>query len=307
LRGSGSAAYALIWSVGGVSKEFVLKGRPYFIGRPSLTDMAALAKALKRRPTPLDVLIYPARPPLREGDAAVTGFRSAAVSRRHVKLVPEGGALRIVDHGPEGRGSRNGTFMNGVRLGRGEAATLREGCVLRLASSGPTFLVGIVAGGSILLRVPAGVPVDLPASVARGLRGSGATLEVQELGDAAVAVLKAGVFRDTASGLVVEARAGPDVEGLKRRYRVLTDMLHTLHTALEALRSGDVRSAEVGLRRLKMDVYSRVLEEVGDEELIRAYEDLIIMLEHGGIEYVEALSNRLELLCGMVKAAIDSL
>ncbi len=299
--------YVLLWSVNGVNSEFTLRTSPYFLGRPSLADLRMLADALPQRPTALDILAYPASPPVLKGYAVVTGLRSSVVSRRHVKLTISKEALSVTDHGPEGRGSRNGTFVNGVRLGRGETIAVEGGCVLRLASSGPVFILGVRVGDSILLRLPASVPVDLPLSIAEGLRGSGATLELQEVGEGAVAVLKAGVFSMPSSRLIVEARPHPEVEGLRRRYRVLTDMLHALHTALEALQRGDLSVADAELARLRMDIYSKTLKELGDRELLRAYEELMLILRHGGVEYSEAVHDRLSKLCGMVKAAIDSL
>jgi pSer/pThr/pTyr-binding forkhead associated (FHA) protein len=56
------------------------------------------------------------------------------VSRRHALLELKEGALLIVDHGPDGTGSKNGTFINGRRIKPGEPNRLNHGDEISLGS-----------------------------------------------------------------------------------------------------------------------------------------------------------------------------
>lgn len=55
------------------------------------------------------------------------GLADSEVSGSHLRISRAGGVLRVAD-----AGSRNGTWVNGVRLGRGDLTTLENGSTLRL-------------------------------------------------------------------------------------------------------------------------------------------------------------------------------
>ncbi|HUS88764.1 MAG TPA: FHA domain-containing protein [Desulfosporosinus sp.] len=57
----------------------------------------------------------------------------ARISRHHARIVRDGGSFSLEDIGREGKGSTNGTYLNGIRIA-GKT----------LLSSGDTFLVGNV-------------------------------------------------------------------------------------------------------------------------------------------------------------------
>ena len=62
------------------------------------------------------------------------GVVDGYVSRRHALLELKEGALLIVDHGPDGMGSKNGTFINGRRIKPGEPNRLNHGDEISLGS-----------------------------------------------------------------------------------------------------------------------------------------------------------------------------
>jgi pSer/pThr/pTyr-binding forkhead associated (FHA) protein len=94
------------------------------------------------------------------------------VSRRHALIELRGDGPYIIDHGPEGRGSTNGTFINGMRIEPGEPYRLNHGDEISLGSqttlkmvyegkpltiSGPTEL----GKNDIEVLKDAGLPMDV--------------------------------------------------------------------------------------------------------------------------------------------------
>jgi len=61
-------------------------------------------------------------------------MEDSLVSRRHALLEFRGDSLFIVDHGPEGKGSKNGTFVNGKRIAPGKPHQLKHGDEISLGS-----------------------------------------------------------------------------------------------------------------------------------------------------------------------------
>ncbi len=304
-----TANYVLMWSVKGKDREFILRRTEYFLGRPSSEDLRALTPIIEGL-SPFDVLIYPASPPVREGEVSLTGFKSLTVSRRHAKLVVRKGEkgverLIVIDHGPTGKGSRNGTFINGAKLGRGERRELKEGDTVRLSAAGPTFIVGIKERGETVIRAPTNVPVELPVGVANTLIRKGLVLESENLGDKVVVVLGSAGNHE-AQGVLVKSVASLDE--FKRRHKVLTDLLNTLYNAQLAIKDNEVDKALTELRKLRMDTYWRVLNEVGDKALLKEYRELRLMVEHGGAGVSrDDLLNKACVLCEMLKAVIEGL
>jgi len=301
--------YVLVWSVKGEDREFILRRTEYFLGRPSSEDLRTLTPVVEGL-SPFDVLIYPASPPIREGEASLTGFKSLTVSRRHAKLLVERreGNVRkliVIDHGPEGKGSRNGTFINGAKLKRGERRELREGDAIRLSAAGPTFIVGVKERGETVIKAPTNVPVELPVGVANALIRKGLVLESKNLGDKVVVVL--GSAGDhAAQGVLVKSIASLDE--FKRRHKVLTDLLNTLYSAQLAIKDNEVDKALMELRKLRMDTYWRVLNEVGDKALLKEYRELRLIVKHGGAGVPkDDLLNKAYVLCEMLKAVIERL
>ncbi|HEU5055827.1 MAG TPA: sigma 54-interacting transcriptional regulator [Kofleriaceae bacterium] len=92
---------------------------------------------------PLEVAIPPVGVVVGADPSADVALSDPAVSRRHCTIVPSGGGFEVAD-----LGSRNGTFLDGVRL---TSATVPVGAVLRV-------------GTTLLQLMPDEVPLDIPPS-----------------------------------------------------------------------------------------------------------------------------------------------
>lgn len=107
------------------------------------------------------------------------------VSRLHTLVEEEpSGALIVRDHGHTGRGSRNGTWVNGARLPTAGKLEVRDGiAVVGLALSGPRLLAwtssarpGAMVTVLIELADAAGIPPCLVRVMARMARATSAQL-----------------------------------------------------------------------------------------------------------------------------------
>ncbi len=92
------------------------------------------------------------------------------VSRLHA-LIELGGDHEIIirDHGSQGNGSTNGTYVDGSRLPRGGSVVKIGAAVVRLAESGPSFLVmrSDWEGDISMLLALKGAPRCLKAEIVR--------------------------------------------------------------------------------------------------------------------------------------------
>jgi MoxR-like ATPase len=93
------------------------------------------------------------------------GLADTEVSSRHVRIDRAGGVLRVAD-----AGSRNGTWVDGARLGAGDLTPLRDGSVLRLGRT--LFVYRAALRGALEPAPPVGELVG-----PFGLRGVTAALE----------------------------------------------------------------------------------------------------------------------------------
>ena len=162
--------YVLIWSTGSSERRHVLGREQYFIGRLSSEDVSRLGI---ESPDCFGVYIFPA---VGGGRAVYTGLSGLSVSRRHAKLFYETvrgrPILHVMDHGPRGDGSKNGTYVNERKIPPSGKARLREGDVLKLSTLGPTFIIGVEKKGVTELRLRSGVPTELPRPIANELVGA---------------------------------------------------------------------------------------------------------------------------------------
>src|SRR6185503_9732579 len=90
--------------------------------------------ATEARESPVRIGREPGSTILFGGDAA------KVVSTRHAEIRFEGGAWVVVD-----LSSRNGTYVNGQRVGAGPTPPLKIGDTIRLGESGPELRVAAVA------------------------------------------------------------------------------------------------------------------------------------------------------------------
>ena len=147
------SVYNLVWDIDGNGQKHSLEGYPVFIGR--------LPYSLKdniNNYNPLGVYIY--YPGI--STAYFTGIISATVSRFHVKIEEENKRVFLIDHGVDGKGSRNGTYLNGERIKPGQKVLLKPGDSFQLGRLGPVFMLTMrrIEGETIVLKE--GVPTLMP-------------------------------------------------------------------------------------------------------------------------------------------------
>jgi SARP family transcriptional regulator, regulator of embCAB operon len=134
----------------------VVAPQPAGTGRPALTWLDA-AGAVRRRELPVAGELVIGR--AEAADVSLSG--DAAVSRRHAAVrVAGGGDVTVVD-----LGSRNGTFLNGAKLGPPDSTPVRSGDLLRCGDTVLAFTTparaGVMASDGQLLptRTGAGSPL----------------------------------------------------------------------------------------------------------------------------------------------------
>ncbi len=121
---------AIEWTIAGTTKRIRLERGAYFIGRPPGNTGL----------NPLKIYVFPPH-----ASPIDTGYRDEVpvVSRLHLLLIHAGAEIIIVDHGPRGEGSKNGTIVNGRKLPPRGVYTLRPGMQARvqLTPRGPSFTI----------------------------------------------------------------------------------------------------------------------------------------------------------------------
>ncbi len=288
------ALYNLVWSVDGVEKRHVVEEFPLFIGR--------LPKELSNiveNYDPLGVYVYyPSG-----GKAYHTGVVSATVSRFHVKLVEKEGRVYIVDHGPEGRGSKNGTYLNGVRVRPGELVPLSPGDSFQLGTLGPLFTFTVTSAGEELITLEEKVPTLLPKNLAIKLaKVDGVQMRVYDENTAWIIPESIGGKEVRIEGLIVKFR---ELSERERIFRTLVKLQNVVQDALECIESLGLEKALPKLQALKLDVYRKA---VGiDEGLKRAYDELIMIVDSLDTTSREVVKRRLLELRELLRRLIENL
>jgi hypothetical protein len=162
-----SGGALLLWCSGGVPERALVSGKFYLGRHPSPPQGYS----------PLSV--YAIKPATMEIEAEIPGV-FITVSRLHALVAVGGGLVVVRDHGPEGRGSKNGTFVNGKRLERGGSETVRGWAVVGLAASGPRVLVADPEAG--VVEVPGGAVAEalqVPECLVGAVGAAGGQLQVR--------------------------------------------------------------------------------------------------------------------------------
>ena len=97
-----------------------------------------------------------------------TGFNSAWISRRHLLVERRDDGVFIIDYGPYGNGSANGTLVNGERLEPGREYRIKPGDNIRLGGRHGDFtlLVGILGEDKKPILAIDAKRIYLPESIA---------------------------------------------------------------------------------------------------------------------------------------------
>ena len=202
-------------------------GKEFFIGRPTLE----LAKLGASDFTQV-YFYFPS-----ERRVSSTGIRDLRVSRLHLKIKTMFEGVIIKDHGPKGKGSTNGTFINDVRMGKGEEKFVKPSVRVKLGSSGPIFtILTRKPREKPVLSLEANVPLELPLGIGRKLVNMGFTSEVKFLPSSVVVVLKPGVRGETDFALVNSVKLSENVEKKLTLYK----FIDILGDALLHIKSGRI-------------------------------------------------------------------
>ncbi|MEB3844128.1 MAG: FHA domain-containing protein [Desulfurococcales archaeon] len=139
---------ALSWRSGSEIRYQPLNpGEKYYLGRLHGADVESLRGAWKKGN------IYLWTPDYRiVVDTGLSGLYNGVpvVSRRHALLEIVGPrSVRVRDHGPDGRGSKNGTYTCMGSTGRGGSLTIGPGCWLMLSPEGPRFELSLLGEGEL--------------------------------------------------------------------------------------------------------------------------------------------------------------
>lgn len=231
-----------------------------------------------------------------------TGFISVTVSRFHAKLLEEHGRLFIIDHGSSGKGSRNGILLNGEKIPPSQKMLLKPGDSFRLGRLGPVFtlIMRRAEGDTIILRRD--VPVIMPRALAEKL----ATIEgirVENYDRNTAMVLASFKGSKRYEGLIVYA------EELSKREIHLKKLFQLENILIDALdhikEHRDIDTAKNIVSKLKLKVYSELIEEIKEVELKRTYDEILKILAMDIID-PDILKNRIRRLIHLVREYVKN-
>jgi pSer/pThr/pTyr-binding forkhead associated (FHA) protein len=176
-----------------------------------------------------------------------TGLRSRSVSRLHLKIhyEPAKGTIQIVDDGKKGKGSSNGTYIDGKRLATGGEADIivHDSITLNLTGEGPEFTISTSGtSASIPLKENKGVlDTNLLTDLLSRLENSLNILEDPSL----TTEKQKAVVEDLQTYIsnIKEAKSIGKVPGL---YKVLNSILLLINlTDMESLKSRVKEAIEI--------------------------------------------------------------
>ncbi len=288
------SVYNLIWNVDVEERRYAIKSYPLFIGRLPLK----FEKVVKDY-NPLNVYIYYPN----DNKAHFTGIVSATVSRFHVKLEEKNGQVFLIDHGNTGKGSRNGTYLNGEKIRPGQRVLLRPGDSFQLGRLGPVFMLVMrrVEGETIVLKE--GIPTLMPIALARKLeKVGGIQVETYDRSLALVTLEPVVDRKIVVEGLVVHTEKQSEKERISK---ILLLIEYILSDALEYLKEyQDLEKAKSILLKLQLKPYRNLIESLGEKELCKAYYELLKLVKMDIID-IEALTNRIQSLRHMIKGFME--
>ncbi|MCE4624385.1 MAG: FHA domain-containing protein [Desulfurococcales archaeon] len=148
--------YTLIWNdLKGSRRRYIVEA-PTWIGRPGGWKIKAPGL------DPYSVILY------REdtGEYVATGYEDSTVSRRHALLKPSVKGVLVKDVGTHGRGSLNGTYVNGERIEPLLEVLARPGDIITVGAQA-SFKVGILSEDVVVEPTKPGEILVLDSSKAR--------------------------------------------------------------------------------------------------------------------------------------------
>ena len=235
------------------------------------------------------------------------------MSRRHALLYYRDGILYVRDHGPEGKRSKYGTFVNGEMIPMGGERRLAVGDVLRLAPNGPSFMIGVEERGEAVVPIYSGVPSVVPVEVARRLEMA---TEVRVLGSAGsdnVKIVVEGAKNDirvpAGGGGVVLVVGGEGASGRRDLLSTAYWLRSRIDTILELVARREEFEAEEEFRAIQamLDSYSSIIVRLpGGERIVEELRGVVTHFEQlGSID--DSVKRRLRLCRKLLDDAVRSL
>jgi len=262
-----SSLYNLVWSVDDRESRHSIIGYPVFIGR-----LPYELRSIVEKYDSLGVYIYYPT----ANKAHSTGVVSPFVSRFHVKLEEDNGRVFLIDHGSEGKGSLNGTYLNGVRLQPGQRVLLRPGDSFQLSRFGPVFTLTVksVEGETIVLRE--NVPTLMSKPFASKLVSVEDIQVVPYDKSLALVIPKFhGCVRIEDKGLIVCSEKPSSKE---RKLEVLYNMKGVIEDALDSLRERrDLATVKAKILSLGYKPYLDLIKEIDSKELQKTYDEILTL------------------------------
>jgi len=281
--------YALIWTDNsGREREYLLEG-PVTVGRAK-GDFT------------YQVIIKP-----EAGDPTPMGVQDPTVSRVHARLEPGEGGVLVWDVGTRGRGSTNGTYINGARVEPGKPALAKPGDKVRFGNY-TIVEVGSVSGSKVVRVLAAGTTVILSKDEAARLPAT-VKREVSVIDEEKVAVRLDS--REVPSSTLDLGEKGARIVRVGEAERLRADLSNLMRFLVDALRhlerggrEGQARAAAIVKAVGKIPAYRAIIvETLGAGELLEELEAVAgaIQLGRAPEGAQERLRLRIEELSTMVE------
>lgn len=283
---------ALVWYKDDAKSTTLEHQKNYFLGRLSNSDIEMYKD---RVPDPLGIYLYTTT-----GELLVnSGYRSIVVGRRHALLTPTQDGLIVKDHGKNGNGTLNGTYISEKRIPKGGSSRAHPGDVIRLAVNGPSFFIAKVVDNKIEIPIKSEIPIEIPVGLAKYMK----TILNKPIGNTEVTVIQEGVYK-ISDNIIVRAEKTSDKE---RLLKFMYSLRGTVSDIIIAYHRGDHEHARKRLELLLNEQYSSWLKQVeGCEGLKSKYTELhhFVSIAESGLDVVRDVIGRLEELSSLVDSCI---
>ena len=296
--------YILIWhNPGGTRQRYKLEARTW-IGRPG--GFRLKSQGLN----PYSVILY------REDNSEYieTGYIDSTVSRRHATLQPSTNGVIVRDVGTKGKGSLNGTYINGKKIPPLEDVVAKPGDIITVGAQS-TFKIGILAEDVVVEPTRPGEILVLDASRARLTRDL--YMRSVRLEDGRIMIVAprgAGASFDADDGHRININ-GRGVSTSEYKRSLLLSIENMLKDAVFILdeEPPDLERVEEAAQNVKailaLQEASRVLVEIVDRQIINdisSIADLVIKGRHNQAQ-LKRLRKEISTLIKAIELVLKSL
>ncbi len=269
--------YSLIWRNDRDKEEAAVFEREVVIGR-----------VIREDPYMVTLIV--------DGKTREAGIYDASVSHVHARLYIENNTLYVVDVGTRGRGSRNGTYVNEIRVEPGKPRRLAPGDHIRVGLM-TFFTIGGVEKEKPVIYADEGEAIVVPRHVADEIPRENIVDKIDIDEDRVAVLLRPGM-----------THVLPSYDVLVREMGIAGYIGEALRRLVEARRlltrpSPDVREAAVKLLPLiRNKRYRGILRELSGEEYERL-EALVLKAWRGRLEAVTPLLDAIDAVFELIEAS----